>query len=74
MDIEYFRFTQKRSTIDFFHLMQLGEDAKRLIPQYIKDYWLISLFTFIQVWVIIKLTNIPVYEIKKMLNLFQNLS
>ena len=38
IDIEYFRFTQKRSTTDFFQLMQLGNDAKNIIPQYLKDY------------------------------------
>ncbi|MBT5615501.1 MAG: LTA synthase family protein, partial [Flavobacteriales bacterium] len=28
MDIEYFKFTQKRTTTDFFQLIQLGSDAK----------------------------------------------
>ncbi|MBC8474797.1 MAG: LTA synthase family protein, partial [Cryomorphaceae bacterium] len=59
IDIEYFRFTQKRSTVDFFQLLQLGEDAKNIIPQYIKDYWLITLFTIIQVWFLLKIKHIP---------------
>ncbi len=59
IDIEYFRFTQKRSTIDFFQLIALGEDAKNIIPQYIKDYWLITIFTIIQIWFILKIKHIP---------------
>ena len=59
IDIEYFRFTQRRSTIDFFQLLQLGEDAKNIIPQYIKDYWPITLFTIIQIWFLLKIKHIP---------------
>ena len=59
IDIEYFRFTQKRSTIDFFQLLQLGEDAKNIIPQYLTDYWPITLFTIIQVWLVLKIRHIP---------------
>ena len=59
LDIEYFRFTQKRSTIDFFQFIQLGEDAKNIIPQYLKDYWPITLFTIIQVWLLLKIKYIP---------------
>ena len=59
VDIEYFRFTQKRSTIDFFQLLQLGEDAKNIMPQYLKDYWPITLFTIVQVWLLLKIKHIP---------------
>ena len=59
VDIEYFKFTQKRSTIDFFQLLQLGDDAKNIIPQYMKDYWLITIFSFIQIWLLLKLKYIP---------------
>jgi len=59
MDIEYFKFTQKRSTIDFFQLIQLGDDASRIIPQYIKGYWLITIFTFIQLWGLFRMRFIP---------------
>ncbi len=59
IDIEYFRYTQKRSTIDLFQILQLGEDAKNIIPQYIKDYWPITLFTFIQCWFLLKIKYIP---------------
>ncbi len=59
IDIEYFRFTQKRSGIEFFQLLKLGEDAKNIIPQYIKYYWPITLFTIIQIWALLKIKNIP---------------
>ena len=45
IDIEYFRFTQKRSTIDFFQLLNLGQDARNIIPAYINEYWPITIFT-----------------------------
>ncbi len=59
IDIEYFKFTQKRSTIDFFQLLILGEDAKNIIPQYIKDYWLITCLTIIQIWLLQKIKYLP---------------
>jgi len=59
VDVEYFKFTQKRSTTDFFQLLQLGDDAKNIIPQYMKDYWLITIFSFIQIWLLLKLKYIP---------------
>lgn len=59
VDIEYFRFTQKRSTIDFFQLLQLGSDAKNIIPQYLKDYWPITLFTIFQIWLLLNIKHIP---------------
>ena len=62
VDIEYFKFTQKRSTADFFQLMSLGNDAKNIIPQYLKDYWPITLFSIIQVYLLIKVKEIPNYR------------
>ena len=59
IDIEYFRFTQKRSTTDFFQLMQLGNDAKNIIPQYLKDYWPITLFSILQIYLLLKIKIIP---------------
>tara|TARA_B100000767_G_scaffold210463_1_gene197523 strand:+ start:401 stop:2161 length:1761 start_codon:yes stop_codon:yes gene_type:complete len=59
IDIEYFKFTQKRSTSDFFQLMSLGNDAKNIIPQYLKDYWPITLFSIIQIYLLLKIKEIP---------------
>jgi len=62
VDIEYFKFTQKRSTADFFQLMSLGNDAKNIIPQYLKDYWPITLFSIIQIYLLLKVKEIPNYK------------
>ena len=59
VDIEYFKFTQKRSTADFFQLINLGSDAVNIIPQYLKDYWPITLFSVIQIYILLKVKEIP---------------
>jgi phosphoglycerol transferase MdoB-like AlkP superfamily enzyme len=41
IDIEYFKFTAKRSTYDLFTMMGYGEDFVNLIPQFIADFWYI---------------------------------
>jgi len=62
VDIEYYKFTQKRSTSDFFQLMSLGSDAKNIIPQYLKDYWPITLFSVIQIYLLLKIKSIPQFR------------
>ena len=59
IDIEYYKFTQKRSTSDFIQLIQLGTDINNLIPIYLKKFWLISIFTLIQIWIVLKIKEIP---------------
>ena len=46
VDMVYYRFTLKRSTFDLFNFIGAGDDTKRLIPTFIKDYWYM-LFVFI---------------------------
>ena len=41
LDFEFFKFTSKRSTCDFFTMMSYGNDAENLIPSMIKKYWFI---------------------------------
>lgn len=48
LDAEYFKFTLKRSTADFFQLISLGSDFQTLLPTFIKDYWYL-----IAVWIIL---------------------
>ena len=43
IDIEYFKFTLKRSTSDLLQLMQLGDDVTTLIPTFLADFWYIVL-------------------------------
>jgi len=68
VDIEYFKFTQKRSTADFFQLINLGNDAKNIIPQYLKDYWPITLFSIVQIYLLLKVKKIPNYKFSLNLN------
>lgn len=42
-DIEYFKFTLKRSTFDLFGLIGTGDDMKNLFPVFVKDYWYLIL-------------------------------
>ena len=55
IDIEYFKFTQKRITYDFFEFIQLGNDFMNLAPLFLMDYWHITLFTIFQIWFIFKI-------------------
>lgn len=43
LDFEFFKFTSKRSTFDFFTMMSYGDDAQNLIPSMIKKYWFVVL-------------------------------
>jgi phosphoglycerol transferase MdoB-like AlkP superfamily enzyme len=48
LDIEYFKFTNKRSTFDLFTVLGAGEDFSQLATTFIKDFWwLILSFIFI---------------------------
>ena len=65
-DIEYFKFSQKRTTSDIFDYLSLGggSDAMELIPQYLTDYWHISIIIFIQIYLLFKIKYIPFVRIK----------
>ena len=43
IDLEYFKFTFKRSTADLLQLITLGDDVANLLPQFMIDYWYIPL-------------------------------
>lgn len=45
MDVEYFNYTSKRSTIDLFTILSAGSDFAQLITTFMSDFWyLIVLF------------------------------
>lgn len=45
MDVEYFEYTNKRSTADLFTILGAGNDLKQLITTFLVDFWfLIVLF------------------------------
>lgn len=54
IDLEYYKYTLKRTTADFFSLFMLGSDISTLLPQYIKDFWYVVViwivFTSIIIW------------------------
>jgi len=49
MDIEYFKYTSKRSTIDLFAILTAGSDFKQQIGTFIKDFWFLFLCFFLLV-------------------------
>lgn len=42
IDLEYFKFTLKRSTADLFGIATGGDDLLHLVPVFLKDYWYVS--------------------------------
>ncbi|MEZ4936916.1 MAG: sulfatase-like hydrolase/transferase [Crocinitomicaceae bacterium] len=49
LDLEYFKFTQKRVTYDVFSYTENGDDLWNLIPTFIWDYWYLFLFAILLV-------------------------
>ncbi len=52
IDIEYFKFTLKRSTADLFNLISTGSDVWILLPQFLIDFWYIVLIWLLFVWML----------------------
>ncbi|UTW63239.1 sulfatase-like hydrolase/transferase [bacterium SCSIO 12741] len=50
IDIEYYKFTLKRTTSDIFSLVTYGDDIYTLIPRFLVDYWYIDLIFIILVY------------------------
>jgi len=69
VDIEYFKFTNKRTTFDVFSLMFLGDDTAMILPQFIKDFWYIIILWLVFVLSIIKFYPKKDIIFKKRLNL-----
>lgn len=44
MDVEYFKYTTKRSTFDLFSMVSAGNDFSQLLTTFIKDFWFLILF------------------------------
>ncbi len=58
VDIEYFKFTNKRSTSDLFSLISTGDDTLNLLPQFIKDFWYILLMWFFIIIILYRTYNL----------------
>ena len=62
IDIEYFKFTFKRSTADLLDFVATGDDTLNLIPVFLFQYWYLVLLFLAQVWLMVFLyrkTRIP---------------
>ena len=44
MDVEYFKYTSKRSTFDLFSILSAGNDLGQLVGTFISDFWFLILF------------------------------
>jgi len=52
-DSVFFHFTQKRSTIDVLKFIFISDDALKLLPQFIIDYWYLSFILVAIIYAII---------------------
>ncbi len=57
MDVEYFQYTNKRSTADLFTILGAGNDLNQLLTTFITDFWLIILLFIGIVWASVYLWN-----------------
>lgn len=54
MDVEYFKYTSKRSTIDLLAILGAGSDLKQLITTFISDFWYLILFFITLIYLLFK--------------------
>jgi len=52
-DSVFFRFTQKRSTIDVLEFISLSDESVKLMPKFMADYWFVPLFAVLAVVLLI---------------------
>jgi phosphoglycerol transferase MdoB-like AlkP superfamily enzyme len=57
MDVEYFKYTSKRSTYDLFTLVSTGNDFNQLFTTFITDFWYHLIFLILFIYVSNKLYN-----------------
>lgn len=41
IDVGYFPFSNRRSTADLFQFLSTGDDFGKMLPTYLKDYWIL---------------------------------
>jgi phosphoglycerol transferase MdoB-like AlkP superfamily enzyme len=51
IDVEYFRFTKKRSTVDVFEMVQGGNDLSQQLTSYFRDFWFVMLLFITFLWI-----------------------
>lgn len=50
VDLEYYKFTLKRSTADLFNIATSGGDLGALVPVFVRDYWYVALAFMASLW------------------------
>ncbi len=56
-DSVFYHFTQKRSTIDVLKFIFISDDAIKLLPRFLLDYWYLGIFVVAVVFVLNKLSK-----------------
>lgn len=57
LDIEYFKYTSKRSTADLFSIVNAGSDIAQLFTTFLMDFWWLILFLIVLLLLSIFLYN-----------------
>ena len=57
VDIVYYNFNLKRSSLDIFQIINKSNDIIYLIPQYLLYYWSITLVTIFQIYLLLMLSS-----------------
>lgn len=47
IDVEYFKYTQKRSTVDLFTIIGAGNDFAQQLSSFVRDFWMLAVFLFL---------------------------
>src|SRR3972149_1615967 len=54
IDIEYFKFTNKRSGIEMISMLLVSSETSKMVLQYIRGYWLLTVLWLLCVYILIK--------------------
>lgn len=57
MDVEYYRYTSKRSTMDLFAILGAGSDFSQLAFTFLKDFWYLIVLLIIFIFLLVKWYN-----------------
>jgi phosphoglycerol transferase MdoB-like AlkP superfamily enzyme len=57
LDLEYFKFTFKRTTADLFLTAGIENDIFNLLPAFLKDYWYVVVIAILLIWLSVILYN-----------------
>ncbi len=58
MDLEYFKYTNKRSTADLFSILGAGNDLSQLATTFLKDFWILIVLLILLLWITERLYRI----------------